>query len=200
MQRTQDEDRGRDTAGPSQDARMAPANRPPRLFARVSLVMPTLNAAASLPHVFARVSFEDIFEVLIVDGHSTDDTIRVARAAHPPVRVILQGGSGKDDALACGFAAARGEVIVTLDADGSADPAEIPSYLEPLFAGADCVKSSHAESPTTYSAFWSELLPMPMSAVSFTELDSVSARKQSRFAGTHEHERKSDRSTYSIRK
>jgi glycosyltransferase involved in cell wall biosynthesis len=114
--------------------------RPP--FASVSVVIPTLNEAANLPHVFARLPLDDLFEVIIVDGHSTDDTVAVARELLPSVRIVLQERSGKGDALACGFSAARGDIIVMLDADGSTDPAEIPAYLEPLFEGADFAKGS----------------------------------------------------------
>ena len=116
--------------------------RPPRSRAGVSVVIPTLNEAANLPHVFARLPFEELLEVIIVDGRSTDDTVEVARELYPPVRVVLQDGKGKGNALACGFAAARGDIIVMLDADGSTDPHEIPAYLDALFAGADFAKGS----------------------------------------------------------
>jgi Glycosyl transferase family 2 len=116
--------------------------RPGRPFASVSVVIPTLNEAANLPHVFARLPLDELSEVIIVDGHSTDDTVEVARELLPSVRIVLQEGSGKGDALACGFAAARGDIIVMLDADGSTDPAEIPAYLDPLFDGADFAKGS----------------------------------------------------------
>ncbi len=116
--------------------------RPTRSKAKVSVVIPTLNEAANLPHVFARLPFDDLFEVIVVDGHSTDDTISVARTLCPSVRVVRQDGTGKGNALACGFAAARGDIIVMLDADGSTDPAEIPLYLEPLFRGVDFAKGS----------------------------------------------------------
>lgn len=116
--------------------------RPPRPFARVSVVIPTLNEAANLPHVFARLPYGELFEVIIVDGHSIDDTVDIARTLHPQVRVVLQSGKGKGNALACGFAAARGDIIVMLDADCSTDPGEIPRYLDSLFAGADFAKGS----------------------------------------------------------
>ncbi|HTU84419.1 MAG TPA: glycosyltransferase family 2 protein [Solirubrobacteraceae bacterium] len=127
---------------PPQSGGRHQVERPSRPFANVSAVIPTLNEAANLPHVFARLPFEELFEVIIVDGHSTDDTVEVARELLPSVRVVLQEGSGKGDALACGFAAARGDIIVMLDADGSTDPAEIPAYLERLFDGADFAKGS----------------------------------------------------------
>jgi glycosyltransferase involved in cell wall biosynthesis len=107
-----------------------------------SVVIPTLNEAANLPHVFARLPFEHFDELIIVDGNSTDDTVAVARALHPEVRVVLQDGKGKGNALACGFGAAGGDIIVMLDADGSTDPAEIPDYLAALHEGADFAKGS----------------------------------------------------------
>jgi len=107
----------------------------------ISVVIPTLNEAANLPHVFNRLP-STIDEVVIVDGHSIDDTIAVARALRPDVRVVLQDGRGKGNALACGFAAATGDIIVMLDADGSTDPAEIPQFVEALLAGHDFAKGS----------------------------------------------------------
>jgi glycosyltransferase involved in cell wall biosynthesis len=116
--------------------------RPPRSHARVSVVIPTCNEAANLPHVFERLPFEQLFEVSLVDGDSTDDTIEIARQLCPSVRVLLQDGKGKGNALACGFAAVRGDIIVMLDADGSTDPQEIPAYVDALFGGADFAKGS----------------------------------------------------------
>ena len=107
----------------------------------ISAVIPTLNEAANLPHVFARIP-DCVDEVVIVDGHSTDDTVAVALALRPTVRVVLQSGRGKGNALACGFAAACGDIIVMLDADGSTDPGEIPDYVAPLRRGADFAKGS----------------------------------------------------------
>ena len=60
----------------------------------------------------------------------------------PDVRVVQQTRRGKGNALACGFAAVRGDIIVMLDADGSADPAEIGRYVEALLAGADFAKGT----------------------------------------------------------
>ena len=74
---------------------------------RVSVVIPALNEAANLPHVLTRVPGW-VDEVVLVDGHSVDDTVGVARALWPGVRVVVQDGRGKGNALACGFAAVAG--------------------------------------------------------------------------------------------
>jgi glycosyltransferase involved in cell wall biosynthesis len=111
------------------------------VYPRVSVVIPARNEAPNLPFVLARMP-ADLFEVILVDGHSNDNTVAVARGCRPDIRVVHQGGMGKGNALACGFAAARGDVIVTLDADGSARPEEIPSFVEPLRNGADFAKGS----------------------------------------------------------
>jgi glycosyltransferase involved in cell wall biosynthesis len=81
-------------------------------------------------------------EIILVDGNSTDDTVEVAQRLIPNIRVIPQHGTGKGAALRTGFAAARGDIIVMLDADGSTDPREIPAFVEQLVKGADFVKGS----------------------------------------------------------
>lgn len=108
---------------------------------RVSVVIPAINEARNLPHVLADLP-PDVFEVVLVDGRSTDGTAEVARAHYPTVRIVGQSGRGKGDALASGFAAASGDIIVMLDADGSADPAEIPRFVDALRSGADFAKGS----------------------------------------------------------
>jgi glycosyltransferase involved in cell wall biosynthesis len=125
----------------------APATRPDppptvaTLGVRVSVVIPTLNEEKNLPHVFARLP-DGLHEVIVVDGRSTDDTVAVARRLRPDVRVVMQPGRGKGNALAAGFAACTGEVVVSMDADGSTDPAEIPRFVAALCHGADFVKGS----------------------------------------------------------
>ena len=108
---------------------------------RVSVVVPTLNEARNLPYVFSRLP-ADVHEVIVVDGHSVDDTIAVARHLRPDVRVVQQTRCGKGNALACGFAAATGDVIAMVDADGSTDPGEIPNFVRALLSGADFAKGT----------------------------------------------------------
>jgi hypothetical protein len=107
----------------------------------VTAIIPTLNEAGNLPHVFEQLP-RGINELIIVDGHSTDDTVWVAKELRPDARIVLQDRKGKGNALACGFAAARGDIVVMIDADGSTDPSEIPTFIAPLIDGADFVKGS----------------------------------------------------------
>ena len=107
----------------------------------MSVVMPTLNEARNLPHVFAALP-GGIHEVIVVDGHSVDDTLAVARRLRPDVRIVMQTRRGKGNALACGFAAATGDIIAMIDADGSTDPNEIPRFVRALLDGADFAKGS----------------------------------------------------------
>ena len=107
----------------------------------VSVVIPALNEAENLRHVLPRIP-EWVDEVILVDGRSTDGTIEVAREIYPEIRVVTQERKGKGEALRVGFAAATGDIIVMLDADGSTDPREIPIFVGPLLAGADFVKGS----------------------------------------------------------
>ena len=107
----------------------------------VTVVIPALNEARNLPYVFAKLP-DGLHEVIIVDGNSVDDTVATARRLRPDVRVVTQNRSGKGNALACGFAAATGDIVVMVDADGSADPAEIPQFIKALLDGADFAKGS----------------------------------------------------------
>jgi glycosyltransferase involved in cell wall biosynthesis len=107
----------------------------------VSVVIPALNEADNLAHVLPFVP-EWVHEVILVDGHSTDRTVEVAQELRPGILIVQQVGKGKGAALRSGFAAATGEIIVMLDADGSTDPREIPAYVGALMAGADFAKGS----------------------------------------------------------
>jgi glycosyltransferase involved in cell wall biosynthesis len=115
--------------------------RESRQCPHVSVVIPALNEAQNLHHVLPFIP-AIVGEVILVDGHSTDNTIAVAQQLIPTIRVIKQTGKGKGDALRVGFAACTGNIIVMLDADGSTDPKEIPRFIAALREGNDFAKGS----------------------------------------------------------
>jgi glycosyltransferase involved in cell wall biosynthesis len=108
---------------------------------RVSVVIPARDEVRNLPHVLENLP-AGLHEVILVDGHSTDGTIGAAIRLRPDVKIVQQTRRGKGNALACGFAEITGDVVVTLDADGSADPAEIPAFVAALAAGAEFAKGT----------------------------------------------------------
>jgi glycosyltransferase involved in cell wall biosynthesis len=107
----------------------------------VSVIIPALNESLNLPHVLPTLP-SWIDEVVLVDGRSTDDTTAVAERLWPGIKIVTQQGSGKGDALLAGFAACSGDIIVTMDADGSTDGGEIIRFVSALLAGADFAKGS----------------------------------------------------------
>src|SRR5437899_3074150 len=106
--------------------RIHPAQRP--TLPTTSVVVPTLNEAANLPFVLPRIPAW-VHEVVLIDGFSSDATVEVAREVLPNARILRTTQPGKGAALRTGFAAAAGDVIVMLDADGSSDPRELPMFV-----------------------------------------------------------------------
>lgn len=107
---------------------------------RVSIIVPAKNEAANILAILPYLS--NYFEVVVVVSAGDDDSAEAARAALPSAKVVYQTRKGKGNALACGFEEANGDVIVTFDVDGSADPHEIPRFVEALTRGADLAKGS----------------------------------------------------------
>ena len=110
-------------------------------YPRITLIILALNEEENLPHVLPRIP-SIVDEVLLVDGHSTDNTIALAKELCPRIRIVYQGGKGKGDAIRCGIKSATGDIVVTLDADGSMAPEEIERFVEPLLKGYQFVKGS----------------------------------------------------------
>jgi dolichol-phosphate mannosyltransferase len=114
----------------------------------LSAVIPVLNELESLATLHGELS--DVarehgydLEIIFVDDGSTDDSwcrIQELAAGDPRVRGLrFRRNFGKAAALSAGFAAARGELIVTLDADLQDDPREIPRFLAEVEKGLDCI-------------------------------------------------------------
>ncbi|MBA8792650.1 glycosyltransferase involved in cell wall biosynthesis [Friedmanniella endophytica] len=107
----------------------------------ISIVLPTLNEAANLPHVLCDIP-QDVHQLILVDGGSVDGTVDVARSLFPRVEVVQQTRKGKGNALACGFERCTGDIIVMIDADGSTSPKEIPDFVAALTGGAAFAKGT----------------------------------------------------------
>lgn len=110
---------------------------------KLTVLIPAHNEEKNLAAILAHIpELPQIAEVLLVDGHSSDNTVRVAREVMPGLQVISQDKSGKGNAIVCGARAARGDHFLVLDADGSQRPGEIPLYIEKAEEGFDLVKGS----------------------------------------------------------
>jgi glycosyltransferase involved in cell wall biosynthesis len=107
----------------------------------VTLVIPVRNEARNIAWVLEQVA-DEVDEIILVDGNSTDATLITALSYRPDVRVVPQEGAGKGSALRTGFFAATSDIIVMMDADGSMAPQEIRHFLHFLNNGYDFVKGS----------------------------------------------------------
>ncbi|HEY5855532.1 MAG TPA: glycosyltransferase family 2 protein [Aldersonia sp.] len=107
----------------------------------VSLIIPVRNEARNIAWVLEHIA-DEVSEIILVDGNSTDATLITANRYRPDIKVVPQEGTGKGSALRTGFLAASGDIIVMMDADGSMAPEEIRHYLHFLNNGYDFVKGS----------------------------------------------------------
>ena len=110
-------------------------------YPKITALICTYNEEHCLPYVLPRIP-DWIDEIILVDAHSTDRTVEVAMELRPDIKILYQSNKGKGNALKYGTENARGEIIVTLDADGQSDPVEIPRFIEPLLNGYDFAKGS----------------------------------------------------------
>ena len=109
----------------------------------ISLIVPVRNEAGNLPAVLPLIKkIPGVFEIIIVDGHSRDESIRVARKLLPDARIILQRGLGKGEAITFGAQTAKGNYVGILDSDGSNDPRELYHYVDLARKGFDLVKGT----------------------------------------------------------
>ena len=105
------------------------------------MIIPARNEAGNIPDIFARTpDMGEGTELVFVEGHSRDNTyaaIEAAIAAHPErcCQLLRQTGVGKGDAVRLGFARARGEMLMILDADLTVPPEDLPRFYEALRSG-----------------------------------------------------------------
>ena len=106
-----------------------------------SVVIPCRNEAGHVPSLVARLpELPPGSEFIFVEGNSTDDTeaaLHRAIAENPvrPLRFVKQTGRGKGDAVRLGFSAAKGDVLLILDADMGVAPEDVPKFVRALVAG-----------------------------------------------------------------
>jgi glycosyltransferase involved in cell wall biosynthesis len=99
----------------------------------VTVVLPCLNEAASLPGVLAAMPAG--YRPLVVDNNSTDDTAEVARRYG--AEVVAEARPGYGSAVHAGVMAAPTPIVAVMDADGSLDAGELPALVSELEGGAD---------------------------------------------------------------
>ena len=122
-------------------ARKAPSGRPRRANPSVTIVVPARNEAGNIPELLRRLpAFASHQEMIFVEGHSRDDTydaIERAIASYSGGRCFLlrQTGAGKGDAVREGFAHARGDILMILDADLTVPPEDLPRFHAVLVSG-----------------------------------------------------------------
>lgn len=101
----------------------------------VTVVLPCLNEADSLPSVLAAIPAG--YRALVVDNNSTDGTAEVAR--RHGADVVSEARPGYGSAVHAGVVAARTPIVAVLDGDGSLDPRDLPRLVAELERGADMV-------------------------------------------------------------
>ena len=107
----------------------------------VSVIVPARNESGNIKAIFERTpQMGDGTELVFVEGHSKDDTYTAIEreiAAHPsiPSMLLRQTGIGKADAVRLGFANAKGDVLMILDADLTVPPEDLPRFYEALVSG-----------------------------------------------------------------
>ncbi len=136
---------------------MTPTGRPASPSRSLSIVIPALDEAESIPALATRLLEAQqgwdahLREVIIIDDGSRDETwnvIRALRTTHPDLPVVarrFRRNFGKAVALDLGFRLATGDIIVTMDADLQDDPHEIGALLGKIDEGFDLVSGWKAE-------------------------------------------------------
>ena len=108
---------------------------------KVSVVICTLNEEGNLPFVIPRIPAW-VDEVMLVDAHSTDNTVEIAQQLRSDIKILYQPKEGKGDAMRYGIEQTNGDIVVMLDAGGQNNPEDMGELIKPLLNGYDFVKGS----------------------------------------------------------
>jgi len=101
--------------------------------ADVCILIPTLNEGKTIASLVNKFKSLDYPDILVIDGHSADDT--VSKAQNSGARVVVQRGRGKGQAITQAFHLLSSKYLVMIDGDGSYLPEEINKLLEPVVSG-----------------------------------------------------------------
>jgi glycosyltransferase involved in cell wall biosynthesis len=153
----------RETNGPLPDPADVPAATPAVPY--LSIVVPIYNEEDSIPTLYERLTYEldtlgHAYEIIAIDDGSKDRSFAILRElAHSDQRlhvVRFRRNFGQTAAFSAGFQRARGEVVITIDADLQNDPADIGHLLQKLDEGYDVVSGWREDRK---DAYWNRRLP-----------------------------------------
>ncbi|NQT22430.1 MAG: glycosyltransferase family 2 protein, partial [Candidatus Omnitrophica bacterium] len=99
---------------------------------KVSIIIPTKNEQDNVKDIIQKCA-KYSNDIIIIDGHSKDDTVRIAKEMN--AKVFLDDKKGKGAAMRLGLTKSTKEIVVFIDADGSHDPEDIPAMVTPIIEG-----------------------------------------------------------------
>jgi glycosyltransferase (TIGR04182 family) len=99
----------------------------------VCILIPTLNEGKTIGGIVTEFRSMGFSNILVIDGHSKDDTAKIAEKAG--AKVILQSGKGKGQAVTQAFQVMNNKYVVMMDGDGTYLPEEVYNLLEPVISG-----------------------------------------------------------------
>lgn len=145
----------------------------------LSVVVPVYNEEESIPEMYRQLTevlskLGRSYEILVVDDGSRDKSFELLKALHEKdhrLRVVrFRRNFGQTAAFAAGFEHARGDVVITIDADLQNDPADIPKLLEKIYEGYDIVSGWRVKRK---DPFFSRKLPSMIANRLISETTSV---------------------------